>query len=519
MVKRDGPPGASASPPSPAGRALSPVAVALRLIQGAAFGKLLGFVREVQMAAVLGISLIADAFRAAISAVVIPVHVFTSELLPAVLIPAVRDWRKEGRAAAMFTSVLVVLAVFGLTLGGLVFVFAERWIALLVPGFTPEAEAQTVAFVRVMALGIPTYLVTSVLLCAEVALGRSRVGALQQIVLNTSVIVGVGVFALTGEPIVIAWCFAVAFFLLASYGVAYLHGLGAVAATVDLRAGLVATGRLIRSGGWLFLYPVVINVTLVLERVVASGLGTGSVAALDYARALAATSLFVIARPVGLVVLAQDYADEPAKARAHFDRLTLFTLAFGIPGAFFLTFLAGDLVTLIYERGAFQAEANRATTAVLFGFGCGFWASVLSILVIRMLSAAGRNNAATLAVGIGYGAQILALLGLTPVFGLMGLGLAEAVRSATMLLAAAWLLGFVPDLGRRLVQMLPLAALAWAVVVLAGTFETSWQRVLVAAALLGVATVGYPLAAFAEARRLARRLVDRLRRRGGAAIS
>jgi putative peptidoglycan lipid II flippase len=505
-------PGRAAEVSSP--RSVPALHIVWHMMRGAVAGKFLGFLREIATATVLGISALADAFRAAAVAVTVPVMMITNSVLPAVMIPEFRRWEESGRAPAILSSLLAVVFVASSLAAGVLFVWADAWVGMLVPGFEEDTRAQTVAFVRVMLLATPMFLVSTVVLCAEVALGRCRAGPLQQVFSNASVIFGLFLFALTGEPLLIGWCFAFAFVLLALYGVRHLHSLGMIElAGVRPGLGLRAIGQLGRRGGFLFLQPVIIGITLIVERVIASGLATGAVAALDYARAISATSVVLVGVPLGMAVLAQDYQAEPSKARAHFRRIAIFSFAFGVPGAVVLVLLAPEIVTVLLQRGVFQADATAVTATILVGFGFGFWGEVLQDLLVKMLNAQGRNNTAMLAVGAGFSVQIAFLFLAVPVLGLVGLGLATALRAGVTVIASALLLGHLRELAGLAVRFVPLGLIAAAVVRASAAITAAWLEVLVVGVSLTTITVLYTLVVSAEARALLRAWSAALRTR------
>ncbi|MBI5110927.1 MAG: virulence factor MviN, partial [Rhodovulum sp.] len=68
------------------------------LMGGALVGKLLGFARELTMAQVLGASLVADGFRGALTAILLPLAFLQNESVPAIMIPGQRDAQLRGDA-------------------------------------------------------------------------------------------------------------------------------------------------------------------------------------------------------------------------------------------------------------------------------------------------------------------------------------------------------------------------------------------------------------------------------------
>ena len=122
---------------------------------GALLGKLLGFMREIEFARLLGASYVADSFRRAMTATLLPISFMQGDMIPSVLIPLHRRWSTEGVAPALLTALMAVFACISITITVLVWIFADWWVDIVVGGFGPEAHAMTVSFVRIMALSMP----------------------------------------------------------------------------------------------------------------------------------------------------------------------------------------------------------------------------------------------------------------------------------------------------------------------------------------------------------------------------
>ncbi|MEH2482649.1 hypothetical protein V1282_006006 [Nitrobacteraceae bacterium AZCC 2146] len=86
------------------------------LITGALASKVLGFGREVLMAKVLGASLVADGFRGATAAVLIPLAFLQNESVPAVMIPMHRDALKGDHAPQSLAALTVALGAVSVVL-------------------------------------------------------------------------------------------------------------------------------------------------------------------------------------------------------------------------------------------------------------------------------------------------------------------------------------------------------------------------------------------------------------------
>lgn len=469
---------------------VSPARLVGKLMGGALLGKLLGFVREIEMARLLGTNIVADSFRGATTAVLLPVAPLQGDLVPSVMIPLHRVWAAQGRAAEMFASLAAVFALIAVVVAALVFWFAAEWVGVLVGGFVPEAQLLTVRLTQVMALAIPASVVSSCLSSVEISIGRSRITALRASVQNVGIMIGIGLMALTGHPLWIAWGFVGALNLIAGYGLWSLWRVGAldprgVRPSAMWEAGGVFLGR-VRP---LLAIPLADQGNILLERFLASAAGTGTLASLDYARTLTESALFLVSQPIGYVVLTKD-AGEATTVRARVEAIAGPMLALAIPASVFLAVFASDIVRLVFARGAFNEEAVLLTAGALRGIALGLWAATLGWVLIRIVNAAGRNGAAAVVLGTAYAANALFNVLVVPRLGSLGLGLGEAVRGLVLLGGTATVLGCGWLLLRQLLLMLPAAALlTMAGLWVATEFNGSLIRLGVAAPIFALGVV------------------------------
>ena len=104
------------------------------LMAGALAGKILGFVREIAFARLLGASMVADGFRSALTGTLLPIAPLQGDAVPAVLIPLHKRWSAEGRAQEWFTSLTVALVLFSLVIAIVVRLAADSWMRLIAGG-------------------------------------------------------------------------------------------------------------------------------------------------------------------------------------------------------------------------------------------------------------------------------------------------------------------------------------------------------------------------------------------------
>jgi putative peptidoglycan lipid II flippase len=414
------------------------------LISGALASKMLGFAREVLMAHVLGASLVADSFRAATTAVLIPLAFLQNESVPAIMIPMHREalQRQDGPTSLGALTIVNGLAATVIMLA--ILLLGEWWVNAMVGGFSAEGRELALHFVRLMSLGMPASAILNVLCAGEIALGRTRLTNVRASLLNVAVLSGIGLLAVTGDAYILAYSFTLAFNVLAAYGLFTLWREGVISF-----AGL--TPRTIAAKGADFFKRLRVLLALPLaeqgnvwvERLIASRLTTGAVASLDYARSLTESAFLLISQPVGMAVLSNH---PPKDMHAQTEALLRPLLALTLPASAFLVVFSTDIVRLIYFRGAFGEEALLLTSHALRGIAFGLWAATLGWVLVRLLNGAGRNGVAALIivsayiVNMGFNLAMSALHGPAEQ-GMLLLGLGEASRSIVLLAGMVLVLG------------------------------------------------------------------------------
>ena len=491
---------------APAGNAASVRRLAMFLVGGALLSKVLGLVREILVAHAIGASVIADSFRGGLTAILLPLIFLQNETVPAILIPAYRQWNEEGTAPQRFAALTAAMVLTGFLLFLLVEATAPFWIGVLLGGFGDHAQELTLSFTRVMALAMPGSVLLCCLSATEIARGQSRITSVRATLINVAVIAGVVLLLLTGRPVMLAWAFSLAFNIVSVWALIVVLREGALD-LAGVRPSLIwhALTTYLQRLRPMVLQPVAENAQVWIERLLASALAVGTVASLDYARTLSDCAVLLVSQPLGLAVLSSGPSRDP---RAQMNALARPVLAVAIPCSIFLCFFAPEIVTLVFHRGAFDEQAIASTSSVLRGIGAGLWAATLGWILVRMLNSAGRNRRATIVVATAYLANIVVSGLLVSRFGGLGLGLGEAIRGMVLLAGVACALGCGRHLMRLLLTMLPAAVLLVGIEAIVGAqVDGLLPRLVVGgAATAGVAGVSLWL------------LVPALRRRVGLLI-
>jgi putative peptidoglycan lipid II flippase len=478
-------------------------------MMGALLGKALGFVREIQLARHLGANVVADSLRGAMVAVLMPIAPLQGDLVPSTLVPLYNEWRSEQRSSRMMSSLCLAFVAIAATFAVLIALFADSYVGLLVGGFGPEAQAVTVSFTRIMTLAMPASVLVALFGCVEISLGKSRMTSIRASVQNVSILIGISVMSYTGHVTAIAWAFSVSMILTALYGFAMLWREGELSpGDVSVKDSIDAFKVFALRARPLFLQPLCDQGNTFLEKTLSSVLVVGTMASLDYARTITDTVFYIVSLPIGYIILGQD------KSTVIKDRFILLCrplLHMALPASAFMLIFSTDIIRLVFERGAFQAEAISLTSASLQGISVGLWATTLGWILVRMLNAQQRNRTAAMVFVYAYVGNMVTNVLTFSWLGPLGIGLGEAVRGMIILAGTAYALGCSRLLVLLLVQTVPVTlTLGGAGLLVRDVFVTPLSRVLVGAAVYGVVLVPWFLLFVPE---IAERVLRRVRRK------
>ena len=467
--------------------------MAALLMGGALAGKVLGLLREIIMAHVIGVALVADGFRTAITIILMPLAFLQNESVPAILVPLMREAQERGEGPQRLAGMSIALTLIGVLLMLPMYAVGYVLVDWMVIGFSEEGRHLTLHMVYILALSMPASVLINCLAAGEVAIGRTRMTNLRAAALNVGVIIGLGFLVLTGYNYILAWAFTGAFNLLACWGVWRLVAEGNLSFTGVTPRLVIDIGRefLARLRPFLLL-PGFEQANIWLERLLASRVVTGAVASLDYARTLTDSALLLLSQPIGLALLADGNRNDE---REEIQKIARPLLAAGVPFAAFIYVFAEDIVRLVFERGVFGAHGVLLTSQALSGIAVGMWASTLGWVLLRLLNRSNRNTKAAIILMSAYAANIamnLLTLSLWEGSGMevFMLGLGEASRSIVLLLGVALALNCGGTLLRLfLVALVPAVCLVLAEWQFLQSISVPFEKLVLGGMLWCIATL------------------------------
>ncbi|WP_198374793.1 murein biosynthesis integral membrane protein MurJ [Neoroseomonas rubea] len=501
--------------------------------------RVLGFARDILIAARLGAGPVADAFFVALKLPNLFRRLFGEGAFNAAFVPAfagalVKEGQDAARDLAERMGALLALWLGLLTVLGLIFM--PQVLAVLAPGFRadPEKFALAVELTRITFGYLPLICLVALISGVLNALDRFAAAAAAPVFFNLFLMA-----ALAGlTPHVATPGHALAWGVLAS-GFVQLAMVWVAARQAGMALRLLRPPALtppvrevLRKMAPGVLGAGVTQINLAVDVVIASLLPSGAVSYLYYADRIAQLPLGVVGAALGTALLPllarQLRGGQSLSAHRSLNRGVELALLLALPAAAGLAAAAMPIMAALFQRGAFGEAAAAASAAALMAYALGLPAFVLVKVFAPGFFARG-DTATPVKVGLFVVALNLALnlLFMGPL-GHVGVALATALAAWVNAGLLAWLLvrrgAYVVDrrarrrvprvLAAATVMGIVVALLAWAL----PAAGTSVARAAMAATVIGAGGVvfvaaGIALGAFDP--REVWRMLRRKREKGG----
>jgi len=371
--------------------------------------RVLGFARDILIAALLGAGPVADAFFVAFKLPNFFRRLFAEGAFNAAFVPLYAGKlaaEGEARARDFAEDTLAVLLAILLAVLLLAEIATPFLMYGLAPGFvpTPERFAMAVEFTRIT---FPYLLFISLVSLQGAVLnahGRFAAAAATPIVLNLTLIA-----ALLGlAPRLSSAGHALAYGVAAAGALQFIWlavacGRAGVALRLRLPRVTPAVRRLLALAMPAAIGAGVVQVNLVVDVVIASFLAPGAISFLYYADRINQLPIGVVGVALGTAVLPlltrQLRLGELEAAADSQNRAIEFALFLVLPCAAALLAIGGPIVGVLFERGAFGPAEARATALALAAYGFGLPAFVL-IKVLAPFFFAREDTATPVRIGL-----------------------------------------------------------------------------------------------------------------------
>jgi putative peptidoglycan lipid II flippase len=410
--------------------------------------RLLGYAREMVIAAEVGANVSVDAYRVAFALPEILNHVLASGFLSVTFIPIFTKYltnRDEEGAWKIFS---IILTTFGLLLAILValsMAFAEQIVPLLSLGRQePEFLSMAVRMTRIVIPAQIFFFTGGLLMAVQFAKEQFWIPALAPLLYNIGIICG-GLFLGSQAGVDgFAWG-ALAGAFIGNFAVQLI---GALKVGLRFRPQFdVMHPDLHRY--ILLTLPLMLGLTMVFSMEIfskffGSYLPDGGIAWLDYAKTIMMMLVGFFGQAIGVAAFpylarmaAENRLDEMNKI---FNTLLRYLATLVIPTAILMYILRNEIVRVLFERGDFKAEDTQMTAIALSGLLIGAVA-ISAMTVVNRGFYAMQNTLlpavyGTIAVGVSLPVYWIGL----KIYGLFGVALAISVSAIIQVgvLFAVW---------------------------------------------------------------------------------
>jgi putative peptidoglycan lipid II flippase len=397
-----------------------------------------------------GTSDVAAAYRISQSAFLVPIQGLVGDTLGGGALPLYRGSleKNPALARAFVYATLAQGIILSAIIWAVLFFFPANIVDWMAPGVSASAQSQATVMLRVMSFAVPALILGNSFGYIDAAHGRYAALSSRTTLMNVGVIGASALAYITGNSNWLAIGTAVSYvaFLIWT-AIEFANHHSAIKVSAPFRPLLLkASIALWRNTGSLMALPLIAQGNVLVERIVASRLGTAVVPGLDYARFVSETTLVLSAVPLGIVTLASQSGSSAESARNHARLVAALLLALAFPLAFFLCTNAYDIVRVLYARGAFDETSVHITGSVLAGGTLGLGCTVTAYFLVKALNSQLRNLEAVLVVAVGAVMNSAFDLVAWRWFGPVTLGLGASLNGLAMLLVCLIRLNLFADL-------------------------------------------------------------------------
>jgi len=397
--------------------------------------KALGFLREMAMATFFGANYVVDAYVMSQAVPGILFAALFTSIATAYMPLLSEKIENEGESAGdiLTSQVMRILLVF--SIGASIFgvVFSDGLVSIFAPGFTGETAALTSFFLKVtfsyVIFSSITGILDNFLQYKSTFIPQILVGYAQNFILVAVIIVSAYTsyyFLAFGMLIAYIARFIITAFLVKSRGFRYSRSGKNLKQTIK-KISVLGIPVFIGSG--------MHQINIFVDKSLASGLPEGSMAALNYASilntlimSLSITILTTIIYPRLTRASAQEQLVQFSQImQKGFALVIMIALPFSLGAIIY----SGDIVQIVFERGAFDVNATVLTTGAYLFYSVGLVFMAVNDLMFRGYYALHDMRTPMIFAGVGVAVNITLNLILVGSMAHEGLALATSIAAMT----------------------------------------------------------------------------------------
>lgn len=399
----------------------------------AIFAKIIGFGREAIIAAYYGANNQTDAYFLARNMPALIFPAVCNSLSTAFLSVYVTTKVKEGleRADLFVSRSINISLLISLVLSFIAFIMSPLYVPLLAPGFDTETTKLAVKLTRITMAGFSLtmiqYMLTAVLNSKKFFFGAQIAGIFNNIFIITITILfgkNYGVVFLTLVVIGGLLVQAITLIYLSNKWVKY---------SFELKIKDSLINKMIHLTIPILLGNSVIQLSTIVDKIIASNLGEGAVSSLSYTNSLNSVviSVFIVSVSTVLYPTLTENAsenDDLMFTKNLIQNLMILVLVIA-PISMITVIYSEDIIKLVYYRGEFNVTAVQFTTNALTYYSLGYVFIAIREVIIRGFYATGNSKIPMKNGIISVAINIILSIILSKFIGIRGIALGTSISA------------------------------------------------------------------------------------------
>lgn len=402
--------------------------------------KVIAFVYQAVIAAVLGAGIVTDCYFSASQLF----DLIDSTMLGALVVVVINRYanisveKSEQKAIDFLSRLNSLLSILMVALAIITFIFAKPFSYLIAPGFDTTARPELIKCIRILCI-IPPIMVFATI--AQGLLRRKKC-----------------FIAANSRSLFISFCGMAVILLFSIHDPnnANILCFGYVAANLLFSVLLFIrarkfgnigykrpifdkdTRKLLAMAGPAIVSKGIVRISLMIDQIISSTLGQGSVSYLSYAHSLynIVNNLLIVNLCVIMLTdftdlcVSKQYDKMIVKLRSSISSILLLLA----PVSLLTICFSKEIVTIAYQRGAFGIESTKAVAVLLLFYAIGFIPAMLNSLHTNVLHAFGEMKTAMINSLVSFSLNIVLSLVFSYFVGIAGIAIGTTLSTSIVVL-------------------------------------------------------------------------------------